>query len=98
MAANHRAEPETCNFDIRRPTSVARGQIDGGHAYVRSRWFDRHGGLMHELIKIDGLGHAWSGGTGRGSHTDPRGPNASEAIWRFFAESTSRELEQSAED
>jgi poly(3-hydroxybutyrate) depolymerase len=43
---------------------------------------------MHELLEIDGLGHAWSGGAPGGSHSDPRGPNASEAIWRFFADAT----------
>ena len=40
---------------------------------------------MHELLKVDGLGHAWSGGAAGGSYTDPRGPDATEAIWRFFA-------------
>jgi poly(3-hydroxybutyrate) depolymerase len=39
---------------------------------------------MHELLTIDGLGHAWSGGASHGFITDTRGPDASEAIWRFF--------------
>ena len=43
---------------------------------------------MHEAIAVEGLGHAWSGGTSGGSFTDPRGPSASEAIWRFFARAT----------
>ena len=42
---------------------------------------------MHELLMIDGLGHAWSGGAEGGSYTDPRGPSATEAIWTFFATS-----------
>jgi hypothetical protein len=46
---------------------------------------------MHELLEVDGLGHAWSGGAAGGSHSDPRGPNASEAIWRFFANATTQE-------
>jgi poly(hydroxyalkanoate) depolymerase family esterase len=86
MTRNRLAAPQTCDhLDRRSPTTVSRGQIDGGHAYTRSRWTDRRGALVHELLKVDGLGHAWSGGGAGGSYSDPRGPNASEAIWRFFA-------------
>jgi poly(hydroxyalkanoate) depolymerase family esterase len=84
MSANRLAAPETCDFDVRRPTTISQGRIDGGHAYTRSRWADRHGALIHELLKVEGMGHAWSGGAAGGSYTDPRGPNASEAIWSFF--------------
>jgi poly(hydroxyalkanoate) depolymerase family esterase len=88
MTANCLAAPETCALDIARPTTTSRGQVDDGHAYTRCQWTDRRGALMHELLKVDGLGHAWSGGTPAGSHTDPRGPDATEAIWRFFAQAT----------
>jgi poly(hydroxyalkanoate) depolymerase family esterase len=88
MAANRLAAPETYELDIARPTSTSRGQVDGGHAYTLSRWTDRRGALMHELLEVDGLGHAWSGGAPGGSYTDPRGPDATEAIWRFFAEAS----------
>jgi poly(hydroxyalkanoate) depolymerase family esterase len=37
-----------------------------------------------ECWMIDGAQHAWSGGHSSGSYTDPRGPNASEAMVRFF--------------
>ena len=84
MTANRLAAPETCNFDIARPSVTRREEVDGGHAYDRSQWMDRRGGLTHELLTIDGLGHAWSGGAAHGSFTDARGPDASEAIWRFF--------------
>ena len=86
MTANRLAAPELCDFDIRHPSTSSRGGIDGGHTYTRSRWADRRGALIHELLEVDGLGHAWSGGAAGGSHSDPRGPNASEAIWRFFAD------------
>ncbi|HEX3317560.1 MAG TPA: PHB depolymerase family esterase [Solirubrobacteraceae bacterium] len=84
MTANRLAAPETCDFDIAHPSVTQRGEVDGGHAYARSQWMDRRGALMHELLTIDGLGHAWSGGASHGSITDARGPDASEAIWRFF--------------
>lgn len=38
----------------------------------------------HECWIIDGAQHAWAGGNASGSYTDPRGPNASEAMVRFF--------------
>lgn len=84
MTANHLAAPETCNHDTAHPTSSRRGQADGGHPYTRSKWVDARGVLVHELLMIDGLGHAWSGGAAGGSHTDSRGPCATEAIWAFF--------------
>jgi poly(3-hydroxybutyrate) depolymerase len=88
MTANHFAAPETCDHDPEHPTSSWRGQDDRGHPYTQSRWTDGRGALMHELLEIDGLGHAWSGGAAGGAHTDPRGPCASEAIWAFFALTT----------
>ena len=93
MTANRLAAPETCDLDIARPTTTLRGRVDGGHAYTRSQWADRRGVLMHELLQVDGLGHAWSGGAPGGSYTDPRGPDATDAIWRFFAQTTADQTE-----
>jgi poly(3-hydroxybutyrate) depolymerase len=88
MAANRLAAPEAGDLESARPTTTERGRVDGGHAYTRSRWTDRRGVLMHERLEVDGLGHAWSGGAPGGSYTDPRGPDATEAIWRFFTQAT----------
>ncbi|HYM57861.1 MAG TPA: PHB depolymerase family esterase [Solirubrobacteraceae bacterium] len=88
MAANRLAAPETCDCEITRPTASSRGQIGGGYPYTQSRWTDRGGALMHELVEVEGLGHAWSGGLPGGSFTDPRGPDATDAICRFFADAT----------
>jgi poly(hydroxyalkanoate) depolymerase family esterase len=88
MTANRLAAPETCDLEIAHPTTTSRGQVDGGHAYTRCQWTDRRGVLIHELLKVHGLGHAWSGGAPGGSYSDPRGPDATEAIWRFFAQTT----------
>jgi poly(3-hydroxybutyrate) depolymerase len=89
MAANRSSAPETCGeLDITRPATTARGWLDGGHAYTRARWTDSQGDLMHELVEVQGLGHAWSGGAPGHPHSDPRGPDAAEAIWRFFQHTT----------
>lgn len=85
MAANALAAPEACDgLDIARPATTARGQFPGGHPYGRRRWTDARGRLMHELVEVEGLGHAWSGGAPGQPHSDPRGPSAADAIWRFF--------------
>jgi poly(hydroxyalkanoate) depolymerase family esterase len=88
MAANRLAAPELGDLDSARPTTTARGRADGGLAYTRSQWMDRRGVLMHERLEVEGLGHAWSGGAPGGSYTDLRGPDAGEAIWRFFTQAT----------
>jgi poly(hydroxyalkanoate) depolymerase family esterase len=41
--------------------------------------------LAAQLVRIEGLGHAWSGGAARQRFSDPLGPDASRLIWRFMA-------------
>lgn len=85
MHANRLAAPQSCDHHPATPTTSRQARAAGGLAYTESRWCNADGALMHELIRVDGLGHAWSGGVPDGSYTDPRGPSASEAIWAFFA-------------
>jgi poly(hydroxyalkanoate) depolymerase family esterase len=48
------------------------------------RWHDERGRLRIEERRLAGVGHAWSGGSLRGSYTDPWGPDATEAMAAFF--------------
>jgi poly(hydroxyalkanoate) depolymerase family esterase len=84
MSANRLAAPALCDPDPARPARRSESAAGDRHAYTTSEWHDARGELLHQSLLVDGLGHAWSGGTPGGSFTDPRGPDASAAIWRFF--------------
>jgi poly(hydroxyalkanoate) depolymerase family esterase len=63
---------------------VLRGQATRGHAYTRSNYYDVSGRTIIEKWMIHQAGHAWSGGNPGGSFTDPKGPDASAEMIRFF--------------
>lgn len=57
---------------------------DGKHSYSRTVFRDATGIAVAEQWIVHGAAHAWSGGHPAGSYTDPRGPNASAEMARFF--------------
>ena len=65
---------------------VRRGSTGMGVAWSCRRYVDEHGTDRAEEWTIHGAGHAWSGGDLAGSYTDPRGPDASAEMLRFFLE------------
>jgi poly(hydroxyalkanoate) depolymerase family esterase len=55
----------------------------GGLAVERTRW-SAAGRTVIELVVVEGLGHAWSGGSTEGTFTDARGPDASRLVLDFL--------------
>jgi poly(3-hydroxybutyrate) depolymerase len=86
MTTNELADGDGLVLDFERPDTVVHGQVDRGHPYTRMRWTDPGGRPLHELLVVEGLGHAWSGGSQGVTWTDARGPDASQAMWDFFSE------------
>jgi poly(hydroxyalkanoate) depolymerase family esterase len=64
--------------------SVERGQSRGGIKYTCVSETDQGGRTVLEHWTLHGCGHAWSGGSTEGSYTEPRGPDASREMIRFF--------------
>ncbi len=77
--------PDMVRGSVREAT-VERGQVASGHAYTRFIYHDVSGRAIMEKWIIHQAGHAWSGGSLGGSYTDPKGPDASAEMVRFFTE------------
>ena len=74
---------------LERTSQTEHGPSGETRAYSRLVAEREDGTHGTECWMIDGAQHAWSGGHPSGSYTDPRGPNASEAMVDFFLNGTS---------
>ncbi len=64
--------------------TTRQGVSEGGLRYHTTSHLHADGHSMAEHWQIEGAGHAWAGGRPLGSYTDPRGPDASRQMMRFF--------------
>jgi len=69
---------------LRAGPEVRRGSTATGTAWSCRCFLDAQGAERAEEWTVHGAGHAWSGGDLAGSYTDPRGPDASAEMLRFF--------------
>lgn len=58
--------------------------VSGGRRYSISDYEGGDGIVWMKKVKVQSMGHAWSGGSSQGSYTDPQGPDASRMMWDFF--------------
>ncbi len=63
--------------------------VPDGYAYKKHIYVEADGRVLMEKWLVQGLGHAWSGSPKPNRYGDPKGPNASAEIWRFFCEAGS---------
>ena len=79
MNALARGRPRASTDSPKRMQSTA-----GGLSFV-TECYGRLGDACEvETLVVDGLGHAWSGGSKLGTFTDERGPDATSEIMRFL--------------
>lgn len=64
--------------------TVEKGKVANGHGYTCTTHHNTKGETRLEQWQVHGAGHAWSGGSSKGSYTDPKGPDATKEMLRFF--------------
>ena len=85
LTTNHLASPRdfTATFEHPSSTTIHPARPNGKKRYTVFTWQDAHGSDVVTYYKVDGMGHAWSGGSPGSIFTDPEGPDASRPSTSF---------------
>lgn len=67
------------------PTSTRTETVPGGRGYA-VREYAYGGRTLIREYRVEGMGHAWSGGDESQPYNDRSGPDASALIWEFFSQ------------
>ncbi|MBP2077983.1 alpha/beta hydrolase family esterase [Oceanobacillus polygoni] len=66
------------------PDSVENDQVPNGKNYTVYDYHNEAGNPWVRKVIVEGMGHAWSGGSTEGTYVDSAGPDATTMIWDFF--------------
>jgi len=86
ITTNHLASPTGFTATFEHPSSTINHPAGphGEKAYTVNTWQDAHGGDVVIYYKVEGMRHAWSGGSPGSIFTDPSGPDASQVMYEFL--------------
>jgi poly(hydroxyalkanoate) depolymerase family esterase len=85
LAYRAAANPSPTNPARVTRSRVTRTRPGAARSATTTRWYTARGHKVLEIVTVDGLGHAWSGGAKGLAYSDPRGPRATTAIWSFLS-------------
>jgi poly(hydroxyalkanoate) depolymerase family esterase len=67
------------------PMNQSSGSVQGGRTYTVTKYPDAHGNDLLDFWQIQGMNHAWSGGSSTEQYADPSGPDETAAMYAFFS-------------
>lgn len=73
------------SVSIRSPKET-KGWVPNGYSFTKYSYYDGAKHLLMEKWLVEDLGHAWPGSRVANQFADPKGPNATAEMWRFFVE------------